>query len=198
MKIRLLFICLSVIFSSCENKKEKSDENINSEQKDYQNIQPKDETERSVPDQPIDQNSTDKQTPGANDTKTKESYTGDISGRYIKTNHTEDTNCSCYCVTVTMGGTSELCLSKNELYINVRYSGNQNQLNIYYTGKSKKTSNKDLPWDKFETNIPIAVLNPTTDGGLKLDWKGFTIDGEIAVDYALFGKKTLEGTYKKQ
>jgi hypothetical protein len=31
-----------------------------------------------------------------------------------------------------------------------------------------------------------------------LDWKGFSIDGELAVDYAIFGKKTLEGTYKKQ
>jgi len=31
-----------------------------------------------------------------------------------------------------------------------------------------------------------------------LDWKGFYIDGELAVDYAIYGKKTLEGTYKKQ
>ncbi len=198
MKIRLLFICLGVIFISCENNKKNSDENLNSDKEEYQNIQPRDEVDSSAQDQPIDQYSNGNQTPDSSSgSETKENPVGDISGRYIRTDHPEDVNCACYCVTVTIGGTSELCLSENDMYINARYSVDQNQINIFYAGKASKTSNKNLPWDKFDTETPIAVLKNTQDG-LKLDWKGFTIDGELAVDYALYGKKTLEGTYKKQ
>lgn len=187
-----------MIFISCEDNTKKSEDNFKSDREEYQNIQPKDKVGSSAQDQPVNQNSGEGQTPGStSDTETNENGVGDISGRYIRTDHPEDVNCSCYCVTVTMGGTSELCLSDKELYINARYSANQNQINIYYAGKAPKNSNNDLPWDKFDTETPIAVLNSTPDG-LKLDWKGFTIDGELAVDYALYGKKTLEGTYKKQ
>jgi zinc D-Ala-D-Ala carboxypeptidase len=33
---------------------------------------------------------------------------------------------------------------------------------------------------------------------MELDWLGFTINGDLAMDYAIFGKKTLEGQYKKK
>lgn len=117
------------------------------------------------------------------------------SGLYLKTDNPEDGNCSCYCLDIKTSGTSELCLSKDKLYINGRFEQNGKTINIFYAGKSSKTQNNDLPWDKFDKTQPVAVLSPSADG-YKLDWKGFKINGEVAVDYALFGKKTLEGTYK--
>lgn len=120
-----------------------------------------------------------------------------LAGKFIKTDHTSDSDCSCYCVNINFSGTSELCLSENKLYINARMEKSGDKINVYYSGKTAKTSNTEIPWDKFDTSVSIAEIKPEADGGLKLDWKGFTIDGKIAVDYALYGKKTLEGTYKK-
>lgn len=123
--------------------------------------------------------------------------TGQITGRYIKNDHSEDRDCSCYCVNIDFSGSSELCLSENKLYISAHFQKNGNKIDVYYDGKASKTDNKEIPWDKFDQSVSIAEIVPSQNGGFELDWKGFTIDGEIAVDYALYGKKTLEGTYKK-
>ena len=94
-----------------------------------------------------------------------------------------------------MNQNSELCLKKDEIYIQARFSKDADgKLNVFYVKPSEKNTNDKLPWDKFDTNKPIAVLTPSGKG-LELDWKGFSIGGELAVDYALYGKKTLEGTY---
>lgn len=116
---------------------------------------------------------------------------------YVKTDE-NDANCSCYCIELDMNNNTELCLSENKMYINARYAKSGDLVNMYYINPSNKNTNKDLPWEDFDTNTPIAVLSPGENGNMDLDWKGFSINGQLAVDYAIYGKKTLEGTYKKK
>ena len=120
-----------------------------------------------------------------------------LSGLYIRDDHPEDTACNCYCLDVQLNSTAELCLAENDLYIYGRFEQEGDLINIYYSGKSPKNTNTEIPWDEFDRNLPIAVLRSSGEG-MKLDWKGFSINEQIAVDYALYGKKTLEGNYKKK
>ena len=129
--------------------------------------------------------------------KSETSSTGQISnGKYIKEDES-DASCNCYCVEVVFTGESELCLRDNEIYINARFSQNGNTTLVYFSEPSERNTNEELPWEDFDTNSPIAKITSTTKG-MELDWKGFSIDGELAVDYAIYGKKSLEGSYKKQ
>ena len=181
---------------SCKDNKQNTDEELDEYQ--TETIDSWEETGNSDGSQDSDQNAEVPDSDRSN-SESGEKTTSDnnISGTYIKSDHPEDWNCSCFCLDVKMSGTSELCLSQDKLYINGRFEQRGNNINIYYSGKSSKTTNSDIPWDKFEKNTPIAVLSPSANG-FDLDWKGFSIDGEIAVDYALYGKKTLEGTYKRK
>lgn len=118
--------------------------------------------------------------------------------RYIRTDQQEDTECSCYCLELNFTGTTELCLVEDEMYINSRFKKNGDEIKIFFSGPSGRNRNEELPWDDFDENEPVAILTSGSNGNLELDWKGFTIDGELAVDYAIYGKKTLEGTYSKK
>lgn len=177
-----------------DSKKEK-DVNQN------ESIEAKQKLGTSAQDQPMDQYDPDvenkNETSEKNKKETSTTSSESISGTYLNTEHQEDTSCKCYCIEVSTAGSSELCL-KDNMYINARFQQHGNKINIFYTGKSTGTTADKIPWDKFETGTPIAVLSQEPNGSLKLDWKGFRIDGEIAIDYALLGKKTLEGTYKKK
>ncbi len=198
MKRLIFIISLLLSFSACNesgNKKEKdTDARTSSEGK----------TEKSEPTEnygmadtiETGQNNTYETPSEKNSQEERTASASTISGKYIKDDHKEDTDCSCYCVDIALSGISELCLAENKLYINARFEKTGNKIKVYYNGKSAKTSDTEIPWDKFDKSV-IAEITPQAGDGLKLDWKGFSIDNEIAVDYALYGKKTLEGTYKK-
>lgn len=192
MRTAVILLCLVFCFSSCQDQ-EKKDEKENT----YQTEESKDDIGTSAQDQPIDQN-TNNSKEDSSKPESIEKTSPSFSGVYIKDDHMEDSDCSCYCIDVKTNGTSELCLTEDKLYIIGRFEKSGDNINIYYSGKSSGNADRELPWDKFETGTPIAVLSTNENGNLKLDWKGFSIDGEIAIDYALFGKKTLEGTYKKK
>lgn len=193
MRTAVILLCLVFCFSSCQDQ-EKKDEKENT----YQTEESKDDIGTSAQDQPIDQNTNNSKEDSSKPESTEEKTNTSLSGVYIKNDHMEDSDCSCYCIDVKVNGTSELCLTEDKLYIKGRFEKSGDNINIYYSGKSSGNADRELPWDKFETGTPIAVLSTNENGNLKLDWKGFSIDGEIAIDYALFGKKTLEGTYKKK
>lgn len=198
MKFKIIAFCLCLFILGCKDSQKDNPQNetdpISSQDTKYDNSS--EESSDKVTGYEAD---TSQATPDrSSDSISANTNSALSAGKYIKTEHLEDSDCSCYCININLSTGSELCLKENELYINSRYSKSGNKINVYYTGKSSKTTNKDLPWDKFETNTPIAVLNPTAEGNFKLDWKGFSIDGDIAVDYAIYGKKTLEGTYTKQ
>lgn len=199
MRVPVIILCLFFFITACnDSKKNDKPENPDSQN---ESVEDKYDSDTSKEDQNSDQTNTDSLTeeiPDGKDSEEKsENSSGALSGLYIKSDHQEDSNCKCYCIDVKVNSTSELCLTEDKLYINGRFEQSGNNINIYYSGKSSKNTNTEIPWDKFETGTPIAVLSPAGNG-LELDWKGFSIDGEIAIDYALYGKKTLEGTYKKK
>lgn len=189
--ITLAFLVLC--FSSCQDQEKKEEK-----EDSYSTEESINDKETSGQDQLKDQSNDYSEENYSKSESTEEKSKTAISGVYIKDDRTEDNACSCYCLDVQNNGTSELCLTEDKLYINARFETNGDNINVYYSGKSSRTSDSELPWDKFETGTPIAVLSPNDNGNLELDWKGFRIDGEIAIDYALLGKKTLEGTYKKK
>jgi len=125
---------------------------------------------------------------------------GTIEGQYIRIGEESDLNCECYCLDLNFTSNSELCLSPDKIYINVKFEKtNNNLIKVYLTGPSDINSEGDnIPWAKFDRNIPIATITSQPNGELDLDWLGFSINGDLAMDYAIYGKKTLEGKFKKK
>ncbi|SDS61096.1 hypothetical protein [Gramella sp. MAR_2010_147] len=197
MRTLLIILCFFFSLTACnDSKKDEASEN---KQEQNESTSSQDDLDYTLEDQKIKSDSSESED---SESKTDRLENNDqtsnsISGLYVKNDEQEDFNCKCYCIDVNINGTSELCLTEGELYINGRFEQNGNNIGIYYSGKSSGNTDTEIPWDKFETGTPIAVLSPSPNG-FKLDWKGFSIDGKIAVDYALYGKKTLEGTYKKK
>lgn len=123
----------------------------------------------------------------------------DIGGTYIKVGEESDNNCSCYCLDINFGTGSEFCLLENEMYINTRFQRNpDNTVNVFLVRPSTKNKKSDIPFETFDTDTPIATIAQLPGGELKLDWLGFKSNGDLLPDYALFGKKTLEGIYKRK
>lgn len=197
MRTLIILLCFSVSLISCNDSQKESE----TPSKPNQTIEPKNDLRTAAQDQPIDQkdNNFRKENKSSNvhDEESNTSASAPISGVYLNSQHQEDTACNCYCIEISLDGSSKLCL-KDDMHINARFQENGNNIDIYYSGKSSGSVDGEIPWEKFETGTPIATLNPQPNGDLKLDWKGFSINGEIAIDYALLGKKTLEGTYKKK
>ncbi|MGB7786818.1 MAG: hypothetical protein WBL27_12010 [Salinimicrobium sp.] len=123
-----------------------------------------------------------------------------LNGRYRKLIKNQPaSDCNCNCIDVDFDKPSEWCIIKDKVYISAqcRKSGD-NSVDLYFIGMSREDApDRPLPWQDFDTDQPIASINFQPSGDAELDWKGFSIDGKIATDYAIFGKKTLEGTYKK-
>lgn len=191
MRKILLLVSVLVLSTSCKDEqKTKVDA-----KGDNESIQIKSNSENSS--QPI----TNTRNDGNNDSTTapsKQIAVADISsGTYIKTD-SEKSDCDCNCLEIDLSKNTELCLSKDGIYVDTRVEKtNEGEMRFYFEAPSSKNTNKDLPWDKFDKDQPIAILSFDNNGALSLDWKGFNINGELAVDYALYGKKTLEGSYKK-
>lgn len=123
-----------------------------------------------------------------------------LEGNYIKSGREKDASCDCYCIEVNLATPFEVCIREKEIYIVTRLQRSQdNILHMYLVEPSaKNTGGKDIPWDKFDRDQPIATLIQNNTGELELDWLGFTINGDLAIDYAVYGKKTLEGNYTKK
>ncbi|OEY73118.1 hypothetical protein [Salegentibacter salarius] len=200
MKFYASLFCLFLILVSCKNEESNQNEELNSKtEKSVNNNIPEVEPKRSNAEgisSTSDENGSES-TDGNSENNTEVSEANISGNTYIKIDES-DANCNCYCLELDMNKSTELCLSENEIYINARYAQAGDDVNMYYASPSNKNTNEDLPWKEFDTNTPIAVLSAGKNGNMVLDWKGFSIDGELAVDYAIYGKKTLEGTYKKQ
>ncbi len=208
MKISLILLLgITLLFSSCKdtNTESVSEEKMDSEIK-LENDQKPDtysDTEDISNDTDASNSNNDPDTskPDKNIVKTKpDSETSNLSGTYLKIGEEIDNSCDCYCLTINYTGNSELCLTPSKVFINTRLVKESNILtNIFLVAPSSKNSEgKDIPWEKFDKNSPIATLNLKPDGKVEMDWLGFTINGDLAIDYAILGKKTLEGNYKKK
>jgi len=197
MRTVIILFCLFLSLTSCNDSKKENDPDAYPDQNINQNAdQNLDNNSQNAEESNEDPQSDNSDLEYKSESKTNNDAEN-ITGTYINIDHLEDNSCQCFCLEVTTS-TSELCLKEGDLFVNARFQQKGDKVEIYFDGKSSRTSNDEIPWDKFETGTPIAVLSPEANGTMKLDWKGFSIDGKIAVDYALYGKKTLEGTYKKK
>jgi len=203
----IIILGITLIFSSCKDSKTESvsEKNMNSEKtleidqnpdtySDPDGIYEDTDSSNSI-------NNSQTSKPDTNTVKTKpEIGRSNLSGTYIKIGEEIDNSCACYCLNINYTGNTEMCLTPAKVFINTRLVKESNQLtNIFLVApSSKNTEGKDIPWDKFDKNIPIATLKTTPDGKIEMDWLGFTINGDLALDYAILGKKTLEGNYKKK
>ncbi|MBZ9728877.1 hypothetical protein LB467_04195 [Salegentibacter sp. JZCK2] len=201
MRFYASLLCLLLVLASCKDK-DRSEENETSfeTEQSENNRTSESNSEKSDSDITYSENEEDESVGSSDkDSNKKQEHSEAITSGsiYVKMDES-DANCSCYCIEFDMSNNTELCLLEDKMYINARYSKSGNNVNIYYVSPSNKNTKKDLSWQDFDTNTPIAVLNPGENDQMELDWKGFYIDGELAIDYAIYGKKTLEGTYKKQ
>ncbi|QED36276.1 hypothetical protein FK178_00360 [Antarcticibacterium arcticum] len=206
-KFPLVFALLFVVASSCKNSNsgddvKESDDVITIEGDTRDPNNPEFEgsgvtKDRNIYNEDID--STNNEDPGSgNNTSNPDRSVSNTTGKYIKTGEESDTNCHCYCVDLNTSGTQELCLVPGEMYISARLQKNSdNSIDVFLVEPSaRNTQGKDMPWKDFDRNSAIAKITPQSKGSIDLDWLGFKINGDLAMDYALFGKKTLEGEYK--
>jgi hypothetical protein len=123
-----------------------------------------------------------------------------LTGVFIRSDN-ESGTCECNCVDVNFMQPTELCLDKKSgLSIMAKFKRMPDgSLSIYYQQPKHEGGviNKKIPWDKFDKTKPIAVISYSENNAFDLDWIGFTMDGELAIDYAIYGKKNLEGNYRK-
>ena len=123
------------------------------------------------------------------------------NGRYRKVESGEATSdCNCRCVDIVYDKPTEWCIVKDEVYITARSKKTgENSAELYFVNASRDDSpDRGIPWDEFDTGTPIASIDFQPDGTAEVDWIGFSVNGEVATDYAIYGKKTIEGTYKKE
>ncbi|SKB66775.1 hypothetical protein SAMN05660776_2403 [Salegentibacter holothuriorum] len=192
MKLHVFILCLMLGLASCKDKTQNGDLEIKTED-NKTNSSFKSDSMRSNSEVVYSENQEESKEASNMDSEGNlESTFSDSS--YIKNG---ESDCNCSCLNPEEENNIELCLSEDNIYINAKYQESGNKVNIYYDSPSNKNTNKDIPWKEFDTNTPIAVLSAGENGNIKLDWKGFSINGELAVDYAIYGKKTLEGTYIK-
>ncbi|MDT0675775.1 hypothetical protein [Autumnicola musiva] len=186
MKLKLYSLAFFFILLSCKNGAD--NENVEIEDNGTNN-----EYNAVGPGIPVEEDASNNESVDRNNTSPEIQ-----AGNYIKTGHKTGQNCQCYCLNISLSETSNLCLVENEMYITSTFERDGDRINVFYNSTSEENKNSDLPWDKFDKDKPIAVLEPQPNGQIHLDWKGFSINGELAVDYAIFGKKNLEGTYEKK
>lgn len=185
---KLIFICLSVVLFACKDQERTSttsevtgQDTVSAENPPPGNIQ----EER-------DALQTEKEKPRV---------VAALDGKYRKIENGEAAgDCNCNCIEIDFKRPTEWCIDKDKLYITARTEKTgDNSAEVYFVSASREIEpDRKLPWGDFDTDSPVATITFTPDGGAELDWLGFSTNGEIATDYALYGKKTLEGTYKKE
>lgn len=189
----LLFIFTAAILFSCndgKNRASETSERIDSDTISADTLPPGNLQEER------DAVQTDKESPQP-DAVAVANY----SGKYRKLVENQPaTDCNCNCIEISYDNATEWCIGKDKIYISARCrKTGENTADVYFVAPSREDSpDKPLPWNDFDTNSPVATLTFQPDGSADLDWLGFSKNGEVITEYALLGKKTLEGTYKKE
>src|SRR5690606_36964610 len=200
-KLLFLFFLCSVFFA-CNDEKKRPD---TIDDVPMENSTPADTSTVDTPEaEMIDEAATERdglQTdPDGNEPEVQEQQaaTG-LTGKYRQLDPDEPGSCDCNCIEISYATPTELCIERDKIYINARFARVSNtKANVFLNEVVRSESpDRELPWQEFDKDTPIATVTRQPDGSVKLDWLGFAINGEIAVDYAIYGKKTLEGQYKK-
>lgn len=181
MKNILILILLVFTFMGCKDASEKANEKILQENSEISSENPEEKPE----------NDTD---------RAQEFQISAAVGVFMRKDAAASTaTCNCNCVEINFQQTTTLCLdAKSGLSIMATFEKVENSTaNIYYVQPEHTDNPNDekIPWDTFDTKVPIAVIHFSGEDSFEMDWKGFSINGEIAKDYAIYGKKNLEGEY---
>ncbi|WP_026837801.1 hypothetical protein [Gillisia sp. JM1] len=210
MKVSVIVLLgITLLVASCKDSntesvsedKEKTNSEMKTEKKENSNTYSQTEEISKDTEASNSNNNSETSKTTTSEDKTKQNIqNSNLSGTYIKTGEEIDNSCTCYCVNINYTANSEMCLTPSKIFINTRMVKASNNLtNIFLVApSSKNTEGKDIPWPKFDTNTPIANITSKGNGEIELDWLGFTMNGDLAIDYAILGKKTLEGNYKKK
>lgn len=209
MKLRPFFTiiaCFLFIISCRETETREEQDSLNTEENEFSPV------DRNIPREGVDDadleedaptttentNNAREQKPDQKNTSVRNTSTA-LTGQFIKTGEETDSNCGCYCLDLS-STTAELCLVNGKMYVNARLQKNTNNtIDIFLVEPAaRNTDGKSIPWKDFDRNNAIATIKPRSNGEMELDWLGFHINGDLAVDYAIYGKKTLEGVYKKK
>ncbi len=128
--------------------------------------------------------------------------TKDFTGSYQRMDDDKtDLDCDCNCLNINLAQTQTLCIDKeSNINIEVKFKeGKESDIAVYFvSGSGNMEGQKDIPWEDFDKNSVLATIDFSSPDSFDLDWKGFTQNGEIAIDYAVLGKKNLEGKYKRK
>lgn len=190
---KFIFILAAVVLSSCNDGKSntsKTSERVNPDTITADTLPPGNIQEER------DAVQTDREVPLA-EVEPVSSH----NGKYRKlVDNKPASDCNCNCIEIAYDRATEWCINKDKMYMSARCKKTgENTADVYFVSASRETSpDKSLPWEEFDTTSPVATVTFQPDGSAKLDWLGFSKNGEIITEYALFGKKTLEGTYKKE
>ncbi|MEP6260890.1 MAG: hypothetical protein ABJ092_04885 [Gillisia sp.] len=207
MKLKQYPLALAILFvaiTSCKNSNSgddvTTDDVITIEGDTRDANDPEATNTRATQGRDNDNNQTPEETPDGVTVQDPDTPTSNTTGTYIKIGEESDSNCNCYCLDLNTAGNKELCLVSGEMYITSRFQKNSdNSIDVYLVEPAaRNTQGKDIPWKDFDRNSPIAKIIPQANGEMDFDWLGFKINGDLAIDYAIFGKKTLEGQYKKK
>jgi len=202
-KLLIILIMVPLMFSC----KDKQTQNPQTEEMEIEEREPATDTSSSEGDGDlIEESATEKDGVLTEETGEEPEITSStrdraLEGRYIRMDPPEPPDgCNCYCAEISFSTPTELCVAPNDIYISVRFSKEGSEkANVYFV-EMLRSANKEneIPWGDLDKNTPIATASLQPDGSVKLDWLGFAIDGELAVDYAIYGKKSLEGIYKRR
>lgn len=180
-----LIILLVAIFASCDNNKKNTAEKADLTEKANETIPETVEEEKD----------------GVDLEKEDPKVATALNGKYRKMVKDEPAaDCNCNCVEISFEKATEWCIVKDKIYINARsQKTGDNTADLYLVGVSREeNSERPLPWKDFDTDSPIARIAFQPDGSADINWIGFSTNGKVVTDYAIYGKKTLEGKYKRE
>ena len=191
-KLLTILLCLPLCFACQDERKSNTSEEENSSSTETAEVQ-----------RDSAQNTTSNSSDSTTENSTIKKITAkDFSGEFQRSDDgKESTSCDCNCLSIQMNQASKLCLDQEEnIHIQVKFKQTDasNLVMYYVSGQGKMEGQKDIPWSYFDTDQALATLHFTTPNSFELDWKGFIQNGEIAMDYAVLGKKNLEGNYKRK
>lgn len=180
-----LILLFALIFASCQNEKKNTAEKVELNEKTTETIPEKVEEERD----------------GVKIEKEDPKVTTTFNGKYRKMVKDEPAaDCNCNCVEISFEKDTEWCIVKDKIYITARsQKTGENSADLYLVGVSREeNTDRPLPWKDFDTQSPIAKIAFQPDGSADINWIGFSTNGQVITDYAIYGKKTLEGKYKRE
>lgn len=130
-------------------------------------------------------------------TDTNTAITSSSEGTYVNIDNV-DAAAGCNTIALNFNAATPLCIDKEGIIISVSYTKSGNNVTMTFNGVIENQKDDTIPFEDFDTNTTLAEITLKPNGFLKLDWKGFTINNDLATDYAILGKKNLEGTFKKK